>query len=361
MRATKISAAVGLVAAAIGFGPAVGADSPDEQAAARFKAAGKAAPLTVFPVLLAGKPSAQVGEVVAMLLEQAGMTNLETSDVVFTPPDGTDAAAASRAFAEFVRTNPPTTEYALWADFRGTPGKGVNEVRAVVVSSKGEIVWQERQAPGDAVFDRVKPREPLQCCVLVVQRLRPFLKLGDPTAGGAPAGKIARRWQKATGLPDEAERAAMAKRAEAFKNSAAKSTLLVYPARTGEAHSAESAVAIAASVNGKRLAKALAAEQGPRLPLVRDMNEQKVLWSMARGLSEYVKKNPPAADYVLLSDYMLGKDAARGVHFALCDRDGGLVVVDFQNSHSPDFKALKPKSRSDCDALVVKRIQAHLR
>ncbi len=329
------------------------------QASERFKASGKAAALTVLPVGLAGTPNAQVGEVIAMMLERGGMANLETSRTAFTPPAEGDMAESAKAFAEFVRANPPATEYALFADFLGTPQTGVAEVRAIIANKQGEIVWQDRQAKGDADFDRIRPREPLQACTLVAERLRPVLGLGDPGNESAPAGKIARRWQESTGIPAKAEQEAIEQRGGAFKRASAGSSMLVYPVHAGSAYSAESAAAIAAALNEEKLVKATAAGQGPHPESARNMNEQKVLWSMARAFSAEVKKNPPAADFALFAEYLMGKDGVGAVHLAICNRQGELVVVDFQNDHQPDFKAIAPKSREDCDRLVLKRLQGY--
>jgi hypothetical protein len=294
-----------------------------------------------------------------MMLERAGMTDLETSGVAFDPPEHADLAQTARAFADFVRADPPSTEYSLFTDFMVSPQTGVTEVRGIVVNKRGEIVWQDRQAKGDADFDRVAPREPLQCCLLIVDRLRPILGLGDPESEAAPQGKIAERMRKSTGAPDKAEVDAIEQRGEAFKQAAAGATLLVYPAHAGEAYSPESATGITAMLNGQKLTKAKASGSGPRLEIARDMNEQKSLWSMAHAFSESVRKNPPNADYVLFADYLMGKDAVGGVHFAICNKQGELVVVDFQNDHWPDFNAIDPKTREDCDKLVVKRLESY--
>ena len=330
---------------------------PVSPALAKFKAAGKGAALTVMPTLLGGQPSAQVGEAVAMLLERGGMTNLETSDVKFTPPEGADLTKAAEALAAFVKANPPATEYALFTDFRITRETGVTEVRGIVVSKQGEIVWQDRQTKGDADFDRVKPREPLQCCLLVAQRLRPVLGLSDPTRGNAPEGKISQRWRQASGLPDKAELEAINRRGQAFKKTARQATLLVYPVHTNNSFSPESARNLATGINEKQLARATAAEQGPDVKIAPTMNQQKVLWGLARACSEYVKKNPPAADYVLCTDYLMGEKAVGGVHLVICNRQGEVVVADLQNSHWPDFKAINPKTRADCNKLVLKRLE----
>lgn len=294
-----------------------------------------------------------------MMLERGGMTNLETSKAAFTPPQGADLPKAAAAFADFIKANPVSTPYALFTDFQGTPGKGVSEVVAVVVSAQGEVVWQDRQAKGDADFDRIGPREPMQCCILVAERLRPVLGLGDPTSESAPTGKIAQRFQKSSGVPDKPELDAIKQRAAAFKKAVASSTVVVYPTHAGDAFSAESATALVAAINEQKLTIAVPGENGPQFGIERAMNEQKVLWSMAHSFSDWVKKNPPNADYALFADYLMGKGGVGGVHFAICTRHGELVVVDFQNSHWPDFQSINPRTRDDCDKLVIKRLEAY--
>ena len=338
-----------------------GTGGVESAALSRFRAAGKGAALTVVSARLGGQTVPQVGEVVGLMLERAGMTAVETSEVAFVPPEVAGLDETARAFGEFVRGGGGgvATEYALFADFMGTPKSGVQEVRGVVVNRAGEMVWQDRQVKGDADFDRVSPREPMQCCQLLVERLRPVLGLGDPARGGtAGGGTIEKRMRAASGVADEAESAEMEKRAKVFRERAATATMVVYPAHAGDAFSVESARAISAMLNEKKVTRAAAAESGPRPVIARGMNQQKAAWSLARGLSDAVKKNPPEADYVLMADYAMSKDAVGGVQFAVCDTGGDLVIVDVQNDHWPDFKAVDPKSREDCDRLVARRIAA---
>ncbi len=138
----------------------------------QLTSAGKDASLTVLPVNLGGNPSPQVGEVLGMLLERAGMKNLEVGVTEFRPPEKADLAQTGASLGEFVRANPPATDYALFADFLGSPGKGVAEVRGVIVNKQGEVVWQDRQTATDADFTRLKAGEPMTCCLLLVERLR---------------------------------------------------------------------------------------------------------------------------------------------------------------------------------------------
>jgi hypothetical protein len=195
--------------------------------------------------------------------------------------------------------------------------------------------------------------------VLLVERLRPVLGLDDPNRADAKPGKLAQRWQERTGLPSEAEQAAMKERQQAFKKAAGSATLLIYPALAGEEINQDSAANLVKLINAAKLTKATAADQGPQVTVPGNMNEQKMLWDMARGVREYVQAHKPEADYVLFAHYLMGNSAVGGVHFAICDRQGQLVVVDFQNSHQGDFNAIKPKSREDCDRLVLKRLEGY--
>jgi hypothetical protein len=148
-------------------------------------------------------------------------------------------------------------------------------------------------------------------------------------------------------------------RQQAFKKAASKATLVVYPVRVGSNSNPESAGHLAKLFNDAGLTKAVAASEGPQLDIKGNMNEQKVLWDMARAFREHVQAHPPEADYAIFADYLMGKDAVGGVHFAVCDRKGQLVIVDYQNDHHADFNAIKPKSAEDSDRLVSKRLKGY--
>src|SRR5688572_25770470 len=114
--------------------------------------------LTIYPVGLAGKPSSQVGEVVGMLLERGGMENLELTVRAFRPPVEATFDAAADAFAAFVKAEPPSTEYALYSEFRGTPQRG--------------IVQNDHQAD----FKALDPKSVEDCDRIVVRRLASYLE-----------------------------------------------------------------------------------------------------------------------------------------------------------------------------------------
>lgn len=107
-----------------------------------------------------------------------------------------------------------------------------------------------------------------------------------------------------------------------FTKAAATAKLLVDPARAGDEISPASATTIAEALTAGKLARAVAADRGPALDIPRDINEQKVLRAMAHVFSKHVAQNPPDA---------------------------------------PDFRAVNPKTREDCDKLVARRLAALLK
>ena len=190
-----------------------------------------------------------------------------------------------------------------------------------------------------------------------------MLNLGDPNREDAPKSKLAQRMAQKTGVPDEAEQKAMNERQQAFKKAASKATLVVYPVRVGSNSNPENAAHLAKLFNDAGLTKATAASEGPQFDIMVNMNEQKMLWDMAHAFREHIQAHSPEADYALFADYlMMGKDAVGAVHFvhfAVCDRKGQLVIVDYQNDHHDDFNAIKPKSAEDGDRLVLKRLEGY--
>jgi hypothetical protein len=111
------------------------------------------------------------------------------------------------------------------------------------------------------------------------------------------------------------------------------------------------------------LCKSAPSVQSPLLKAAQaEPNEMKILWDMAREFREYSRKNPADADYALYADYGFNPEQwEQGfVHFVVCDRSGEWVIVDLQNSHHPDYQSVKPKSREDCNRLLVQRLKGYL-
>ncbi|MBL9150335.1 MAG: hypothetical protein JNM94_16730 [Phycisphaerae bacterium] len=330
---------------------------------AKGTVAARDATMTVYPTFLVGKPSTQVGEVVGMMLERGGMTHLTVAADPYVPPTGADWPATSADFAAFVKTHPIATDYALFTEFRGTPKSGCDAVRIAVADRAGTIVWSDVQDAGDAIFDRVKPREPMQCCIVAAEALRPAFSLGDPNAAGAPEGPIAKSWAKASGVPDEAERKAIATRAAAFAKAPATTSVVLFPPQVNGT-AGTSAADLVARVNDAKAFAATAGAPVPPFAVEPTPNEQKLLWTVAREFAAHVKAHPPKdAAYAVLANYLMGTLAdgtpvVGGVHTIVVDREGNLVVVDCQNSHQKDFREINPTTVEGCDRLVARRLVA---
>ena len=89
--------------------------------------------------------SKNLAELVGLFLERGGMKKIEIADTQFSPPEKNDLAKLAEAFGQFVRSQKLNTDYALYGQFLGTPGKGVDEIRLVVVDRKGKVVLSERR------------------------------------------------------------------------------------------------------------------------------------------------------------------------------------------------------------------------
>jgi len=329
-----------------------------------MKSKGPDASLTLLPVRLAGKPWDRVTEVVGFLLEQQGLQNIELGETAFTPAE-TNLESLAAAVGAFVKTNPVTTDYALYAEYNGGGQTGLNELRAVVVDQTGAVVWTDRQTPQDEAFKKMEDRDPMTMSFLLVQRLSPQLGLNEQTAKAAKPGKMAVIMDQRSGLPPANERSALPERQKAMKRALPGATLLVYPARiVGNEVSVPSATNIVRLLNQAGLCKAVQAEQPVLLKTsLADPNELKALWNLAREFRGFVRTNPPPADYALYADYGFNpQNAEQGfVHFVVCDRKGEWVIVDMQNSHHPDYRSIGIISRDRCDQLLVKRLAGCLK
>jgi len=333
--------------------------TPDAEAAAALRNAGRDASLAVLPTIVAGRPMAPVGEVVALMLERGGMTKLDLPKDAFSPAADADPAAVAESFGAFVRDHPGESDFTLLADFAGSPQKGFESVTGWIVDRQGRLAWCERSAKGDRAFDRAKVRDPMGGCVLMAAMLRPALSLGDPTSSTAPTGPIAERLRRESRVPDRAELDAIDARTKQFAARCGSSTMLVVPTRVNGQFSAESAARIAEQLTAARCGTVRTSPQGPTAARPSTMNQQQVLWSLARELSAWAKSASPDADFVLMADELVGERGVLGVQIAICDRAGEIVFVDLQNDHQKAFAALKPSTAADCDRLVVEVLKEH--
>ena len=94
--------------------------APDQQQRLELmKGQGPDAALTILPVRLAGKPFDRVTEVVGLLLERQGLKNIELGKAPLEAANLADLDSLSVAVGDFVKANPITTGYALYAEYNG--------------------------------------------------------------------------------------------------------------------------------------------------------------------------------------------------------------------------------------------------
>lgn len=319
--------------------------------------------LTIVPVAMHDGPSKDVADVVGLMLEKEGMPNIWTTDAAFNPAAAGSLDELATAFAKFIKAHPVETEYALFAQLLGTPQTGLTESRAVLVDKAGAVVWKDQQGPDDADFQRIQPREPMQCCLLLCERLKPVFHLSAVTRAKASEGRMARLWAEKSGTPTDAERAAMHDRVSKLKAAIGKATIAVYPVLLGDQVDRQDGEQLAALVAEEFGGSVQAAATDLPLKIAPNSNEQRRLWDLARAFQAQVRANPPAADYALYAEYTIRPidQQVWTVHFVVCNRAGEWVIVDFQNNHHDDFQRINPQNKSDCARLIVKRLQGYLR
>jgi hypothetical protein len=320
--------------------------------------------LTIFPVQMAGEPRQDAAEVVALMLELRGMESIEVDPAVFSPDVGASFDDQAAAFAAFVKERDLSTEYALYGAVIGSPQRGVDEIRGVLVDGSGHVTWSDRQTRESREMKRAKPSCPMDCTVFLVERLQDPLDLLEPRDFNAAEGKWADRVRRESLAPTDAEIDAMEERLARLRSANPTATVLVYPARTGDSWSVECARRIADEINRRGLLDASVAESRLEFEIQPARNQQKVLWSGARSIQQLVRANPPRADYVLCADYLMsmarGSSKAGGVHTFLLESDGDWVIVDYQNSHHRDFNKINPTSLDKCCELSVVRLDRYL-
>ncbi|MBM4090214.1 MAG: hypothetical protein FJ276_12450 [Planctomycetes bacterium] len=363
LRSVFVAVFIGVLFAVGWAGARQAAPNPDippaqQQRLDVMKSKGTETSLTILPVRLAGQPFDRITEVVGLLLEQQGLQNIELSKTTFDPADGADLTGLVDALAGFVKANPVTTDYVLYAEFNGTREAGLKEVRVVVVDKSGAVVWTDIQTPRDQ-----ESRNPMALCVQLIQRLGPRMGLNEDTAKAAKPGKMAAIMNQRSGMPPESERAPLPERQKALRESAPASTWMVFPVRVRGDVDPASAADLAKRICDGGLCKAVAADAPVRLKAPQpDPNELKTLWDFARQFRDHARQHPVDADYTLLADYAFNpRNWEQGfVHFVVCDRKGEWVIVDMQNSHHADYQSIKPTSREACDRLLVKRLSGYL-
>ena len=332
----------------------------------KFKSLGDRASLTVLPVTFGPMTDERIGMVVGILLEKAGMQNIELENLKFIPPDIKDYDRVKTGFAEFVRNNPVKTDYVLYTQFL-VEQRSVTEVRGIIVDKNGKLVWTDHQTNQDDAFTKAKyqPKNPMTGCMFLAERLRTQLGLEDPMREDAPESKIEKMMAEKDGLPSKEEIEAIQNRCEQFKQVNSQAKLLIYPVLILENEVNESCAKNLAGLfikSGLCLAKA--SDEGPVIKYDKNIRGLNVLlWSVARSFQGFIRESKPDADYVLYAHYGFNPEhepKAFFVHFIVCDRNGDWVITDLANSDHKDFQQLNPRSLADCDLFVSQRLASYL-
>jgi len=166
-----------------------------------------------------------------------------------------------------------------------------------------------------------------------------------------------------SGLPSDAEQAAMEQRLENLKTSVKSTQIAVYATCIGDKRNNESAAHLASLVAQRLGCKAIKVDKPVSLQRQPTANEQKLLWDLARAFQDYLRANPVDSDYAMLAEYFINPAGgpASAVHFVVCEKSGEWVLVDFQNNQHEDFQRISPKSIEDCDRLIVERLAKRLK
>jgi hypothetical protein len=307
--------------------------------------------------------SVRVSEVLGLLLERAGVEKVETSETPFSP----ETAAGgdwSDAFGTFVAEQAIPTDFAVWGNLSGSPGK-IQEVQIAVVRRDGTVVMAERLGAAEFRESRVKPDDLMAACVFLVSRLDQLWALEDPLRSDAPEGAMAELMAKRSGLPPKEEIAAAKSRFTKLVQSEGPATLTVYPVHLWPGSNAEAAQRLCQMINDNGRFEAQASDAQLNLQIQPDPNEQKVLWDTARAFRDYLRAHPADTQYALLADFGIAEQPvsareAHHVHLILCQGDGQWVWVDYQNSHHADFQAVSPKSLEACNRLAQQRLRSQL-
>jgi len=184
--------------------------------------------------------------------------------------------------------------------------------------------------------------------------------LADPNRKDAPEGKMAKLWNEKSGIPSKAEREAMQARLKTFRHSIKTCTVAVYVRISGE-NDAKAAEKLAKMLTRDGLGLDRAAGADLKLQIKPNTNQTRIAWDTARAFQDFLRKNPPAADFALLADYGIGrspegKTLVGGIDYVLCDHGGDWVLLDLSNEHHSDFQRIAPRSADDCNRLVVETL-----
>lgn len=358
-RVTLLPVMVFLVCGGIVGLAAFGGEASQQADQARIhgkKGFGYDATLAVLPVKLVDDLSRKVGDALGLVLEQGGMPNVIPAAGKFEPPAGAVWEEMPALLAAYLKQNPPGSEYVMFAEFRGQPpAKGergvVEAVRAIVMDRAGTAVWQTHQQAGEAVFDAVKPMDPMTCCVLVAECLRREGRLDTAAPAAretirARQGRMAQLWAERAGLPPDEEFDAMAARAREFRRGGENASLIIYAAKFGAAGREGDAAAVVEVLQARRKASARAAAQILAIDVAPDSNAQKQLWELAKAFRKHMVEQPLDSGYGLCVCFVPVQDEKFEPRLVVCDHEGEWVMVEM---------TIKAMSAEQCADWVVRQ------
>ena len=154
--------------------------------------------VTVYPVPIVTSENVvssipqRIAEVVGVLLEKAGMEQIEIAEGAFTAPKTDDTSKIADAFAQFVAKQSLKTEYALFGQILGSKSKhAIEGIRCIVVDKTGKVIFAELADQETFAESKIKPDEPMTACICMVYRLTKgkVWDLADPLREGAARRK----------------------------------------------------------------------------------------------------------------------------------------------------------------------------
>jgi hypothetical protein len=151
----------------------------------KFRAAGPNVTLAVFPPRIGGRVADvdSAAELVKAINDAAlcqaapAKEAIELKSSLSDPNELKALWDLAREFREYVRKNPPQTDYALVADYVFTPNHWEQGfVHFVVCDQKGEWVLVDMQNSHHADYQNIKPTSKEDCDRLLVTRLQQRLQ-----------------------------------------------------------------------------------------------------------------------------------------------------------------------------------------
>ncbi len=340
-----------------------GASTDQQSRLALMKSRGTEGSLTILPVTILGQPMGPLSELIGLFLEQKGLKTIAIGQTPFSVDETAGMDKLSGSLGEFVAKNTITTEYALYAAFKGTPQTGVEEIQTVVVDKNGGVVWTDDVSAKDEAFKSVEPH-PMAYCIFMTGRLAPQFGLNEETARAAKPGTMAQLMNERSGIPPENEMSALPQRMKEMRGARKSLTLRVFPVRRAGTTDVAGGTELAKMITDAGVCTALPAKEALLLKAAPSgPNEMKFLWDLAREFREHARGISPKTEYTLYADYGFNpEDWQQGyVHFVVCDPQGEWVLANLANSHHPDYQTIQPTSVGKCNALLLSRLQSALK